>query len=67
MPITPRPSKFICKNCGHSIIIIHTSDFFTEYDMPPRNCPKCKQDVDYIHTKADKKDLFFNTVFNFFK
>lgn len=65
--IPPKPSKYICKNCKYSIVIVHGSDFLTEHDLPPIKCPKCKQNAGYTHIKANKKDLFFYKIFKLFK
>ncbi|WP_284444074.1 MULTISPECIES: hypothetical protein [unclassified Campylobacter] len=40
MPIAPKPSKFICKDCGYSVVIIHKSDCLSANDLPPSKCPK---------------------------
>ena len=57
MPIAPKPSKFICKDCGYSVVIIHKSDCLSTNDLPPSKCPKCKNSVCYERKRANAFDI----------
>lgn len=65
--IPPKPSKYICKNCGHSVVIIHNSDCFTERDFSPLICCKCKKKADWNYTQATKMEIYLEKLKSIFK